>query len=59
MSKYEPKIPTINATNNIRIVSISVDPAEGCCYWDSTKPCKFALFREGGELLSNTSIILP
>ena len=34
---------------------VPVDPAGGCCYWGSTKPCKSRdSFGSTGEMLSNT-----
>ena len=36
---------------------IPVDPAGDCCYWDSTKPCKYSSNRCGR--LSNTSVTCP
>ena len=36
---------------------IPVYPAGDCCYWDSTKPCKYS--SNGCVRLSNTSVTCP
>ncbi len=45
------------ATNKTGLLEVPVDPAGGCCYRDTIKPCKS--FRKEGKLLSNTSITYP